>query len=119
DGERRHVERRVGRHDEIRDRNGHGHDAERGEEEPPASVVRQQSSEQHQPSAARPFCGNSPLGRFWMNRIKNTSTRIFASTAPTSGSSSLLTTPRPRPLTSVPHRFPTPPKTTTMNESTI
>ena len=70
-----------------------------------------------QPSAARPRCGKSPRGRFWMNRMMKTSTRILASTAPAQGSMSLLATPRAIPPTRVPQRFPTPPKTTTMKES--
>src|SRR5690606_34335771 len=102
--ERRHVERRALRHGEVR---------------LGAAVVTEQSCGQHHASAARPFCGKSPRGRFWMNTIRNRSTRIFATTAPTAGSSSLLTTPSERPLTSVPQRLPTPPNTTTMKESTM
>ena len=52
-----------------------------------------------------------------MKRISATSTKIFASTAPAYGSSSLLTMPIDMPPMSVPQRLPTPPKTTTMNES--
>src|ERR1041384_1833401 len=54
-----------------------------------------------------------------MNRMSATSTKIFASTAPEYGSRSLFTTPSDMPPISVPHRFPTPPNTTTMNESTM
>ena len=68
-------------------------------------------------SDERPVCGNSPRGRAWIKRISATSTKIFASTAPEYGSSSLLTIPIDMPPMSAPQRFPTPPKTTTMNES--
>jgi len=61
--------------------------------------------------------GKSPFGRFWMNRMMNTSTMILASTAPAQGSSSWLMVPRESPAMSVPQRLPTPPNTTTMNES--
>jgi len=54
-----------------------------------------------------------------MKRMMSTRIRIFASTAPAQGSSTLLATPSDRPPISVPHRFPTPPNTTTMNESTM
>ena len=33
-------------------------------------------------STARPFSANRPRGRFWMNRMMATSTRILPSTAP-------------------------------------
>ena len=48
-------------------------------------------------SSARPFSANRPCGRFWMKMMMNTSTAIFASTAPDHDSSSLLTSPRPMP----------------------
>ena len=43
----------------------------------------------------RPFSANRPCGRFWMKTMMNTSTAIFASTAPASASRNLLTMPRP------------------------
>src|ERR1700733_11854809 len=71
----------------------------------------------HYASAIRPLSGNKPRGRRWMNTIKNTSTKIFASTAPKNGSTNLSTTPRINAPSKVPHRFPTPPTTTTMKLS--
>ena len=46
-------------------------------------------------STARPLSANRPCGRFWMKTMMNTSTTIFASTAPDQGSRSLLAKPRP------------------------
>ena len=46
-------------------------------------------------STVRPLSANRPCGRFWMNRMMNTSTAIFASTAPDHASRNLLTMPRP------------------------
>ena len=46
-------------------------------------------------SAARPFSANMPCGRRWMKRMMKPRTKILPSTAPETGSSSLLTTPRP------------------------
>ena len=45
------------------------------------------------------------------------STSTLASMAPAQGSRKLLIRPRLMALTSVPQRLPTPPNTTTMNES--
>ena len=49
----------------------------------------------------------------------NTSTAIFASTAPAYPSMNLFSTPSPSPAYTVPASCPTPPSTTTMNESTM
>src|SRR5262249_12700427 len=70
-------------------------------------------------SAARPLSAKSPRGRFWMKRMIASSTATLPSTAPATGSKSLLTTPRLSAPTSVPMRLPTPPKTTTRKLSTI
>ena len=43
----------------------------------------------------RPFSANRPCGRFWMKTMMNTSTAIFASTAPDHASSSLLSEAEP------------------------
>src|SRR4029453_10608032 len=74
---------------------------------------------QVQPSAMRPRRAKSPCGRFWMKTMMNTRTAIFASTAPDHASTSLLTIPRPSAAYTVPASCPTPPSTTTMNESTM
>ena len=58
-----------------------------------------------------------PCGRRWMKRMMNTSTAILPSTAPETGSSSFCTMPRPSAAPMVPAMRPTPPSTTTMNES--
>src|SRR5204863_7697616 len=70
-------------------------------------------------SAARPRSAKRPWGRRWMNRMMNTGTTIFASTAPAIGSRTLLARPSPAEATMVPASCPTPPSTTTMNESTM
>src|SRR5262249_40488830 len=64
-----------------------------------------------------PRSANSPRGRRWMNRMIATSTKILPSTAPAKGARNLLTTPSKSEPTRVPARLPTPPNTTTMNES--
>ncbi|MCY1362502.1 hypothetical protein D9M69_492220 [compost metagenome] len=60
-----------------------------------------------------------PCGRFWMKTMMNTSTAILASTAPAQPSMNLLSRPRPNAAYTVPASWPTPPSTTTMNESTM
>ena len=54
-----------------------------------------------------------------INKIINTSMITFAKIAPASGSMNLFISPSVNEAISVPHRFPTPPNTTTINESTI
>ena len=66
------------------------------------------------PPTARPLSANKPRGRFWMNRMMKTRTAILPSTAPAKGSRNLLAMPSVKAPTSVPHRLPTPPNTTTM-----
>src|SRR5262245_61056966 len=68
-------------------------------------------------STARPLSANRPRGRFWMKRMINTRIAILASTAPANGSRNLLAMPSENAPTSVPHRLPTPPNTTTMKLS--
>src|SRR3954469_6599821 len=75
--------------------------------------------EGHASSAARPRGAKSPCGRRWMKMMMKARTAILASTAPAYGSSSLFTCPRPAAAITVPASCPTPPRTTTMNESTM
>src|SRR3989344_3073020 len=70
-------------------------------------------------SAVRPLTAKMPCGRFWMKMMMKTSTAILASTAPVQPSRNLLSTPRPSAAYTVPASWPTPPSTTTMNESTM
>ena len=57
-------------------------------------------------SSALPFSANMPCGRFWMKTMMNTSTAIFASTAPCHASSNLLAKPRPSAAYTVPASWP-------------
>src|SRR5690606_21590142 len=68
-------------------------------------------------SITRPFSAKRPCGRFWMNRMISARIRILPSTAPICGSSSLLAMPRPKAASTLPASWPTPPSTTTRNES--
>src|SRR5688500_12635162 len=99
----------------------HRHQGRQGEQDYDdgrrAAVERPQEEARHQASTARPFSAKRPRGRFWMNRMMRTSTRILPSTAPAYGSRNLLTTPRLSAPTSVPQMLPTPPNTTTMKLS--
>src|SRR5690606_14151047 len=70
-------------------------------------------------STLLPRGANRPCGRFWMNRTMSTRMVIFAMTAPVQGSMNLLTTPRPSAAVTAPASCPTPPRTTTINESTM
>ena len=71
----------------------------------------------HHASTALPLSANMPRGRFWMNRMISTRMAILPSTAPAKGSRNLLAMPSAKAPTSVPHKFPTPPNTTTMKLS--
>src|SRR6201999_2430468 len=98
------------RHDAA-DRNQHQHEPHR------AAVERADERRAGHASTARPLRANSPRGRFWMNRMMNTRMAILPSTAPAKGSRNLLAMPSVNAATSVPHRLPTPPNTTTRKES--
>ena len=67
----------------------------------------------------RPLRANRPCGRFWMKMMMNARIAIFASTAPDQASRNLFAIPRPSAAYTVPASWPTPPSTTTMNESTM
>src|SRR5262245_2878032 len=106
EGRRRLHEHVEGRHQDSRS-------CQDGEEQPAAPVGCLQEAAQDHASTARPLSANRPRGRFWMNRMTSTSSAILPSTAPAKGSRSLLATPSVKAPTSVPHRLPTPPNTTT------
>src|SRR4029077_7770496 len=96
------------------------HDRDRAEqncEQYRAAVERARYGEGAHASTARPLSANSPRGRFWMKRMMSTRIAILPSTAPAKGSRNLLATPSVSAPRSVPQRLPTPPNTTTMNES--
>src|SRR6516165_2202924 len=82
-----------------------------------AAIERADKDMRGHASTARPLSANMPRGRFWMKRMMRTRTAILPRTAPAYGSRNLLAMPSVNAPTSVPHRLPTPPKTTTMNES--
>src|SRR5688572_33263459 len=103
------MQRRAFRNGEVRDRHDDREHREHAEQDVAAAFVIEQAPRQHHASAARPFCGNRPRGRFWMKMMRKINTKILAITAPAAGSSSLLASPSDKPLTSVPQRLPTPP----------
>src|SRR5262249_25841655 len=113
----RQVEGRGSWHEQIeqwhRDRDG----GEQRQENGRAAVERAGEREGAHASTARPLSANSPRGRFRMNRMISTRIAILPSTAPANGSRNLLAMPSVKEPTSVPQRLPTPPNTTTMNES--
>src|SRR6185312_5900142 len=108
----RHVQRRGLRKRQIEQRHQHRECAERAEKDHRAAVE-PADQRRHHASTARPLSANNPRGRFWMNRMMKTRIAILPSTAPAKGSRNLLAMPRVKAPTSVPHRFPTPPNTTT------
>src|SRR5262249_7596948 len=113
----RHVQRRRRRYCEIehwhQDRGRRDHDQEdRG-----AAIERADEDMRVHASTALPLRANSPRGRFWMKRIISPRMAILPSTAPATGSRNLLAMPSTNEPTSVPHRLPTPPNTTTMKLS--
>ena len=65
----------------------HGEEEER--EEDAGAPVDQLLGHAHA-STARPRCGNSPRGRFWMKRMMKTRIRILPSTAPATGLEELV-----------------------------
>src|SRR6185312_16192335 len=109
----RHMQRRGLRRQQVeqrhRDADGDQHQHERHR----AAIERADERRRHHASTARPLRANSPRGRFWMNRMMKTRMAILPSTAPAKGSRNLLAIPSVSAPTSVPHRFPTPPNTTT------
>src|SRR5665213_1005402 len=113
----RHLEQRAGRQQQVRQRNQHARSGHHDQEYGRAAVQRTREHVRHHASTARPLSANRPRGRFWMNRMISTRMAILPSTAPATGSRNLLAIPSVKAPTSVPHRFPTPPNTTTMKES--
>src|SRR5262249_37608634 len=114
----RDVERRRRRHRQIENRNDDREGREQHQEDARAAVDDAgQRKGAHHASTALPLSANMPRGRFWMNRMMRTRMAILPSTAPAYGSRNLLAMPSVNAPTSVPHKLPTPPKTTTMNES--
>src|SRR5258708_186590 len=103
-----------GRHDDK------GEQTEQPQDCPAAGAV--QSGEPRRTdhvSTALPRSANMPCGRFWIKTTMKIRTAILASTAPCQASSSLFAKPRPSAAYTVPATWPTPPSTTTMNESTM
>src|SRR5215472_3234678 len=111
------MKRRRRRQREVEHRHENCDRRERREKCYRAAIERAQDDVADHASTARPFKANSPRGRFWMKRIMSTRMAILPSTAPAYGSRNLLAIPSVNAPTSVPHRLPTPPNTTTMNES--
>src|SRR5262249_33861033 len=114
---RRQVKRRALRDREIEHRNENSDRRQRDQKGECAAIERAREQVRHHASTARPFRANNPRGRFWMNKMIRTSIAILPSTAPAEGSRNLLAMPSVNAPTSVPHRLPTPPNTTTMKES--
>src|SRR4029077_15698678 len=113
----RQIKRRTRRHHEVEQRNENADCRQGGQKGERAAVERSQDEVSDHASTARPFKANSPRGRFWIKRMISTRIAILASTAPAYGSRNLLAIPSVNAPTSMPHRLPTPPNTTTMNES--
>src|SRR5262249_34030418 len=115
----RHMEGRCCRQDEI----GKWHrDCDRDQQHQEgrgAAIERSGERKRAHASTALPLSANSPRGRFWINRMISTRMPILPSTAPANGSRNLLAMPSVNAPTSVPHRLPTPPNTTTMKLSMI
>src|SRR6266480_1680507 len=111
------MKRRARRHHEVEQRNENADRRQGGQKGKRAAGERAQDEVFGHASTARPFKANSPRGRFWMKRMIKTRIAILPSTAPAYGSRNLLAIPSVNAPTSVPHRLPTPPNTTTMNES--
>ena len=113
DPERRHVQRVVGRERQMERGQDDDRDQREGaEREPAARSIEPEESrgrahgtrrsgdrgigcDRVHASALRPFSANRPCGRLWMKTMMNTSTAIFASTAPANGSRNLLTLAQP------------------------
>src|SRR5208337_3866084 len=108
----RDVEGGIGRRRQRQD----GHEDRRQREESHENEAETVQSLAHA-STARPLSANSPRGRFWMNRMMTIRSTIWPCTAPITGSRILLAIPSVSAPSAVPHRFPTPPNTTTMKLS--
>src|SRR5262249_59539497 len=66
----------------IEQRHQHRHADQDGQEQAAAAGRSLEQPARDHASTARPFRANKPRGRFWMNRMTNTSSRILPSTAP-------------------------------------
>src|SRR5262249_16138428 len=113
----RHVKGRRRRQQQVERRHQDGERREHDEERDRAAIERARDESRDHASTARPLRAKRPRGRFWMNRMISTRMAILPSTAPANGSRNLLAMPSESAPTSVPHRFPTPPNTTTMKLS--
>src|SRR5918999_283119 len=102
---------RVG-NSQMQDRHQERREAQDRKKDQAAAVAAERHARDHA-STALPLSANKPRGRFWMKRIMSTRIAILPSTAPAKGSRSLLAMPSDSAPTSVPHRLPTPPNTTT------
>ncbi len=112
------MQRRTFRRQQIEHRNEDGKGGQHHQEQHGAAVEQPDKRvRRHHASIALPLSANMPRGRFWMNRMMKTRMAILASTAPAKGSRNLLAMPSVSAPTSVPHKFPTPPNTTTMKLS--
>src|SRR6202034_4143251 len=105
------------RHREIEHRHGDRNGRQRDQENSRGAVERSDEDMRVHASTALPLSANRPRGRFCMNRMIRTRMAILPSTAPATGSRNLLAMPSVKAPTSVPHKLPTPPNTTTMKES--
>ncbi len=77
------MQRMPDRHDQVGQRQQQDQTEQDAEEDHAATVEGTEDEATHDhDSTARPFSANRPRGRFWMNRMMATSTRILASTAP-------------------------------------
>src|SRR5215472_16640709 len=111
------MQRRRWRHREIEDRHQERGSRDHDQKNRGAAIERADEEVRAHASTALPLSANRPRGRFWMNRMMNTRMAILPSTAPATGSRNLLAMPSTNEPTSVPHRLPTPPNTTTMKLS--
>src|SRR3984893_3324002 len=113
----RQIKRRGRRHEEVEYRRENPDRRQRSKEGERAAVERARDEACDHASTARPFKANMPRGRFWMKRMISTRIAILPRTAPATGSRNLLAMPSTNEPTSVPHKLPTPPNTTTMKLS--
>src|SRR6185369_15786779 len=111
------LQHRARRQQQVRQRDQHAEPGDHHDEDGGAAVQRTRQDMRRHASTARPLSANRPRGRFWMNRMISTRMAILPSTAPATGSRNLLAMPSVKAPTSVPQKLPTPPNTTTMQES--